>query len=180
MSTADKIEQVILKAAGIGVAFWAILAAREAAKRKATADYYAEKEKGANGIGGYGKALREIYDNLNAGYFYGDWRRYPSGERYFRMMLWTSDDDKYIYWENYGRSAHRNKISELKWIIENIFDTTAEQFLEDYPKARWENHREIVYYNSGKTEIAEDYSDPETQRLFRMYEHLSQFNEQRY
>ena len=52
MSTADKIEQVILKAAGIGVAFWAILAAREAAKRKATADYYAEKEKGANGIGG--------------------------------------------------------------------------------------------------------------------------------
>ena len=60
MSTADKIEQVILKAAGIGVAFWAILAAREAAKRKATADYYAEKEKGANGIGATRRAKYKL------------------------------------------------------------------------------------------------------------------------
>lgn len=43
MSKADKIEQGVLKIIGISVAVYAVLALREAAKRKATEDYFAEK-----------------------------------------------------------------------------------------------------------------------------------------
>ena len=36
------------------------------------------------------------------------------------MILWSSDDNKYIYYEHFGRSAIKNNISELTWIINNI------------------------------------------------------------
>ena len=46
MSKADKIQSVIMKVLWGGVSLYAILALREAAKRKATEDYYAEKNDG--------------------------------------------------------------------------------------------------------------------------------------
>lgn len=46
MSKADKIESVMLKIIGGGIAFYFVMALREAAKRKATEDYYANKSDG--------------------------------------------------------------------------------------------------------------------------------------
>ena len=67
MSTADKIESIVLKIAGIGVAFFGLRALNVAVKRKATEDYYAEKHKdeGANGIGAAERIKRRIYKEIS-------------------------------------------------------------------------------------------------------------------
>lgn len=75
------------------------------------------------------KALKEIYRNLNNGYSYVQYVKnvkYP----YFHYVL--SADHYFIRWNNYGSSANKNKITELNWIIKEIFRTTPEQFRKDY------------------------------------------------
>lgn len=156
MSKADKIEEAILNIAVVGGGLWAFTALIAHCKRKADE----AEHKGTEGVGGYGKVIRNIYDMLQDGYSYGNFNHwYPNGERYFKQQMYVTDDGKYIHWEHFGASANRNQISELKWIIENIFDTTPEQFVQDYFPSRWEGHKLIVYYPDGSTKVAEDFSD---------------------
>lgn len=72
-------------------------------------------------------ALDRIYNNLNAGYQYGEYLanvRYPM----FTPCLSVSENGAYIRWRHYGESANENTKKDLNWIIETIFKTTTEEF----------------------------------------------------
>lgn len=51
MSKADKIESVMMSLIKWGVGIWAVVALREAAKRKGTEDYYTDKQDQEEGVG---------------------------------------------------------------------------------------------------------------------------------
>lgn len=63
MSTADKIESVILKVLGVSVAVWGVRVLKAAAERKAHEDYYSSK--GAEGIGAAERIKRRIYKEIS-------------------------------------------------------------------------------------------------------------------
>lgn len=75
-------------------------------------------------------ALEQIYKNLQDGKMYGYYyaMRFPD----FHVCLTVDDSKKYIRWNNYGCSAKENTLSDLKWIITNIFEKTPEQFTSEY------------------------------------------------
>ena len=50
----------MLKILAVGAALWAIVAARQAAKRKGTEDYFADKNNGTNGIGALSQRHKDI------------------------------------------------------------------------------------------------------------------------
>ena len=152
MTRKDKISLGI--AVGVAAVYFAGITVAGAVKRKRE-----QQAQGAQGVGGYGKAIHQIYNDLQNDFIYGDWSRYPNGERYFRDNMYVTDDGKYIHWENYGASAVRNNLRDLSWLIKTIFDTTPEDFIKDYLKARWEGHRLVVYNPDGTTTVAEDYTE---------------------
>ncbi len=87
MTRAEKIEQTALKILGAGAALWAILAARESAKRKATEDYYSEKAEQQDGVGMIGDRTfeyrpdrRESHEHLVRIFAY---------EPYFGKKVWV-------------------------------------------------------------------------------------------
>lgn len=68
MSTAQKIDRVIQKITWIGISIWAAMALREAAKRKGTEDYFAEKNNSTDGVGAipvYTERLWQRYASCN-------------------------------------------------------------------------------------------------------------------
>ena len=74
-------------------------------------------------------ALKEIYNNINNGKKYGEIEKnvkYP--------FFWTvlTANEKYIYWCYFGESANKNTITDLAWILKNIFEITPEEFIEKY------------------------------------------------
>lgn len=82
------------------------------------------------------KALETIYNELNAGAVYGrDITQYASGKKprfpYFDANLYITPAG-FIGWTHYGSSANKNTIHDLEWILENIFETTPEEFLKKY------------------------------------------------
>lgn len=80
--------------------------------------------------------LKEIYMNLLEGKCYGKMVnnvKYP----FFNVCLSygrsTYQDNKwYLFWHNAGSSADIPNLKNLKWIIENIFNTKAEDFVKNY------------------------------------------------
>ena len=82
--------------------------------------------------------LQEIYKNLQKGKIYGrifDNCKYP----FFDVALHITESrgSEYIAWQHYGSSANDNTIEALKWIIEVIFECSAEQFAEKYSCTTW-------------------------------------------
>jgi len=75
-------------------------------------------------------SLKLIYDKIRAGEIFGKIDKHRLGGSYFWDVLWI--ENGFIHWRNYGSSANKISLKNLKWIIENIFKTTAEQFLFDY------------------------------------------------
>lgn len=74
--------------------------------------------------------LKMIYNNLQNGKVYGrmfDNCRYP----FFDSVLYKTNTG-FIGWKNYGSSANKNTLKELKWIIEVIFHCTPEEFVALY------------------------------------------------
>lgn len=75
-------------------------------------------------------ALDRIFDNLQAGKVYGDYRpsaRFP----YFWNVLYKTCSN-FIGYTHYGSSATKNTKDDLSWIISDIFETTPEQFEKKY------------------------------------------------
>ena len=79
-------------------------------------------------------ALKLIYDKLNAGECFGKIEEYYQGGTYFWDTLYIGNGNggRFIFWRNYGSSANRVSLQNLKWILTEIFKTTSEQFLFDY------------------------------------------------
>lgn len=75
-------------------------------------------------------ALKLIYDKLKQGVVFGKIDPLRLGGTVFWEVL--SADKSYIYWRNYGSSANKISLQNLKWILTDIFKTTPEQFLFDY------------------------------------------------
>ena len=76
-------------------------------------------------------ALHNLYKKLKAGFVYGkniENVRYP----YFHINLSYSQITHYLRWEHFGSSANKCTISDLKWILEVIFKTSAIGFLATY------------------------------------------------
>lgn len=74
-------------------------------------------------------ALKQIYNNINAGKKYGYMMnnvKYP----FFDVVL--SANQQYIYWRHFGSSANKNTVEDLEWILENIFKLSPEKFIEKY------------------------------------------------
>lgn len=82
----------------------------------------------------YSKTINEVYDNLNNGFIYATWQedlRFPG----YWAVMWkvTGNNFKpYIYWNNYGSSHEPFTKHYVKWLIEEIFRTTPEQFTKKY------------------------------------------------
>ena len=73
--------------------------------------------------------LHVIYNNLQKGKVYGyDFTnvRFP----FFKIVL--SKNGRFIHWSNYGSSANKNTLKDLKWIIEVIFECTPEDFVQKF------------------------------------------------
>lgn len=96
-------------------------------------------------------ALQEIYNNLQDGKQYGYYyaMRFPG----FHTVLYVDKFKKYIHWCNFGESANKNTLKELKWILEVIFHISPENFLEKfevYDSKKFEEWEAIA--NSQNTE----------------------------
>lgn len=76
------------------------------------------------------QALKLIYSMLLAGESFGKIDEFRLGGTYFWDVL--SADETYIYWRHYGSSANKTSLTNLKWIMTNIFKMTPEQFLVNY------------------------------------------------
>lgn len=77
------------------------------------------------------EALKEIYYNLQLGKSYGKYDSYGFDAK---LYLFTSrvTGKNLIGWRNYGSSANKNTLKDLKWIINTIFDTTAKEFINEF------------------------------------------------
>ena len=78
----------------------------------------------------YTNATRELFNRLNAGEVFVEILPHRLGGTFFWQVL--SADSRFIYWRHYGSSANKNKLESLAWILENIFNMTAEEFLSKY------------------------------------------------
>ena len=84
-------------------------------------------------------ALDRIYNNIQAGKMYGEYRlnvKYPFfGEALYKI------DSEFIGYTHYGSSATKNTKEWLNWIIAAIFKTTPEEFEKMYvvydPSNKW-------------------------------------------
>ena len=86
---------------------------------------------------------KNIFDDLCAGRAYGNYitknMRYP----YFNKRLYITPGG-FIGWNHYGSSAQKCNVSNLKWILNNIFKTDAEGFARLYLKTDATGRRDIV------------------------------------
>lgn len=75
-------------------------------------------------------SLKLIFQKLLEGEVFGKIDKHRQGGTYFWDVL--SADNEYIYWRNYGSSANKLSLQNLKWILTEIFKMTPEQFLYNY------------------------------------------------
>ena len=76
--------------------------------------------------------LNQIYSNLQKGLYYYETKKCPHNEWYYdSIVLWVTQHNN-IGWEHYGRAANKNTKKDLKWIIEEIFELTPEEFINKY------------------------------------------------
>lgn len=73
--------------------------------------------------------LHEIFTNILKGKSYGKLRK---GWTDYCLYLIDNERGYYIGWTHYGSSAHKVKLSELKWILEKIFKMTPSEFVKEY------------------------------------------------
>ena len=86
------------------------------------------------------QAFNFIWNAIQAGDSFGKfvyWDNYRGKPYYYPMfddVLWIGEGYRgvYIYWRNFGSSASKNNKTDLRWIIEHIFKTTAVDFLKTY------------------------------------------------
>lgn len=82
----------------------------------------------------FSPALNEIYKNLNAGKIYATW------DQNVRFPMWwtvlqkiTGRNGKQLFeWRSFGSSCNRATKTDLLWIIQEIFKTTPEKFLQHF------------------------------------------------
>lgn len=74
--------------------------------------------------------LKFIYDKLKAGEIFGVIEPHRLGGTYFWEVLLI--DNGFIKWRNYGQSASKVSLSNLKWILEVIFRMTPAEFLYNF------------------------------------------------
>lgn len=75
------------------------------------------------------KALRHIYDRLQAGVVY-DWSNRPRS--YLIPALYMDEYGDYIHWNNFGGSAMKPSLKNLKWILEHMFEMKPSEFIEAF------------------------------------------------
>ena len=94
-------------------------------------------------------AIDFIYNELNSGRVFGKHcikdasgmlYKYP----FIRAALYITTNN-YIGYTHYGSSAVKNNKQDLQWVIENIFDTTPEKFLETYVSCTNEYYNKFEY-----------------------------------
>lgn len=74
--------------------------------------------------------LKFIYHKLMNGESFGSIEPHRLGGTYFWLVLYS--DGQFIYWTHYGSSANKASLENLKWILQEIFQLTPEQFLFNY------------------------------------------------
>ena len=82
------------------------------------------------------EALKQIYNNLNSGKRYGYYIK-PSNKilgskPIFSESLATDEDYIYIRYSHFGRSATKNTLKDLSWIINIIFQSTPTEFINTH------------------------------------------------
>ena len=85
----------------------------------------------------YSKYLNEIFENLKKGYRYGrkiDYVKYPYFENNLYFFKSTVNGKELFGYEHFGQSAIAATRKNLKWLIETIFDQSAEQFILAHEK----------------------------------------------
>ena len=80
-------------------------------------------------------ALHTIYDNIKNGFIYGYYYEptnpaLKEDKLFWVVMSLTIHNN--IYWNNYGSSATKASIKNLKWLLDTIFGMTATEFMEKY------------------------------------------------
>ena len=89
------------------------------------------------------KKLQEIYDNLQKGISYGEdmdkehhsWITHPYFSEAIYLFTGENNLQEYIGWTHYGRSAGKNTVEDLKWILDHIFNMTPTEFTSKYIKS---------------------------------------------
>ena len=74
-------------------------------------------------------ALHTIMNELRAGKMFGKTEHGRVGNYFWWNLV---KDGQFISYRNFGQSAIRCNLKELAWLIEVIFRTTPENFLEEY------------------------------------------------
>jgi len=90
----------------------------------------------------YGKDLINLYEELMNGAEYGylgdvlNSAAFPGCKKYFAEVLYmyrsNLDGKQYFQWRYFGSSANKATKKDLSWILENIFNMTAKQFVAYY------------------------------------------------
>ena len=75
-------------------------------------------------------SLKFIFRKLLEGEVFGIIDKHRQGGSYFWEVL--SADNMYIRWRHYGESANKTSVTNLKWILTEIFKMTPEEFLFTY------------------------------------------------
>lgn len=88
------------------------------------------------------KAIDLIYEKLQEGEVFGTVDIHRLGGTYFHEVLGLHNN--YIHWCRYGSSANKNTKKDLKWVIEEIFGMTPEEFLYAYtPYSKYKKFENI-------------------------------------
>ena len=90
----------------------------------------------------YDKYFDELYADLMNGAEYGylgdvlNPAAFPGCKKYFAEVLYmyqsSLDGKQYFQWRYFGSSANKATKKDLSWILENIFNMTAKQFVSYY------------------------------------------------
>lgn len=81
---------------------------------------------------------KALYAMLNNGESFGIfeyWNHYENKPlRYplFHTVLVKHYCKNILCWDYYGSSANKNTLQDLEWILENIFNMTADEFIKKY------------------------------------------------
>ena len=99
----------------------------------------------------YSKELYSLYNNLVNGEQYGkfDYYDYYHGRPLyypgFTVALYKHNYKPLFCWSHYGSSANKAKLKELQWILTNIFNMTAKDFMTVYlSKTEYNRMKEAI------------------------------------
>lgn len=72
----------------------------------------------------------DLLKHLLGGWKFGYVMDYRDGTKGINVVL--SADRHYIHWTNYGSSANKATAKDLKWVIEQIFESNIPEFIRKY------------------------------------------------